>query len=278
VEYAITRRPMGGIALTIWTLIAVLALGGFLALGQWQVQRRAWKLDLIAQVEKHIHAPAVAAPLREQWQEVALPGKTYAYRRVTLDGVFLHPSTTLVEASTVLGRGWWVMTPLRVIEGSIVLINRGFVPRAQVDGPWRTQPQGSVTITGLLRLSEPNGAFLRDNDPVGGRWFSRDVAQISAHHGLEDVAPYFIDEEANSLLQPPVQLENLQPAHLPDHLVPVSGLTVVSFPNNHLAYALTWYGLALMVAAAMVYVGREEIRLRHRTQRHRMHALQNHLN
>jgi len=262
VEDAPARRPMGAVTRTVWALVAVLALGGFLALGQWQVQRRAWKHDLIAQVKNRLHAPAVAAPQRGEWKDLALQGKVYAYRRITLDGVFLHQYTTLVEASTVLGRGWWVMAPLRMLDGSHVLINRGFVPRAQTAGAWRTQPQGSVTLTGLLRLSEPGGSFLRPNNPASGRWFSRDVKQIAAHHGLEDTAPYFVDVQSDAPLWPSTQQAGAQSAHLPDHLLPVPGLTVVSFPDNHLVYALTWYGLALMVACATVTVGREEMRLR----------------
>jgi len=254
---------MGVTALTLWALIASLALGGFLALGQWQVARRAWKLALIAQVEARAYAPvATAAPTPSQWPSIAQSGQDYAYRRVTVDGVLLHQHSTLVQASTVLGRGWWVMTPLRVDGGGIVVINRGFVPQAQTEGAWRSRPQARTTITGLLRLSEPNGAFLRANDPAQGRWFSRDVAAIAASHGLEHVAPYFIDAKANAPLPPAWQLD--LPQRLPDALLPVGGLTVLTFANNHLVYALTWYGLALMVAVAMVYVGREEIRLRRR--------------
>jgi len=85
------RRPMGAAVLTVWALIAALALGGFLALGQWQVQRRAWKLELIAQVGARAYAPdAAAAPPQSQWADVARSGQDYAYRRVTLNGVFLH--------------------------------------------------------------------------------------------------------------------------------------------------------------------------------------------
>jgi len=255
------RRPMGAVALTVWTLIAVFALGGFLSLGQWQVQRRAWKLDLIQQVQTRIHADPVAAPPRAQWPQIVAHGQDYAYRRVVLHGEFLHAQTTLVQASTVLGGGWWVLTPLSTDDG-IVLINRGFVPQTQTDGAWRVHPQAHVTVTGLLRLSEPGGAFLRHNDPAAGRWVSRDVAQIAASLGLQDLAPYFIDAQAQSSLPPEWVLS--APKQLPDEQLPVAGLTVVTFPNNHLIYALTWYGLALMVAGAMIYVGREEIRLRHR--------------
>jgi len=254
-----SRRPMGTVALVLWALIAALAVSGFVALGQWQVQRRAWKLDLIEQVQTRIHIAAVAAPARAHWPDVAAAGQDYAYRHVTLEGAFLHAHTTLVQASTVLGAGWWVMTPLAAGEGT-VLVNRGFVPQAQTDGAWRTRPQGRVTVTGLLRLSEPGGAWLRGNDPATGRWTSRDVGDIAASQGLQNVAPYFVDAEAGTPLPPALRLS--APKQLPEALLPVAGLTVVSFPNNHLVYALTWFGLALMVAGAAAYVGREEIRLR----------------
>jgi len=238
VSAAAARRPMGAVALTVWALIASLALGGFLALGQWQIERRVWKVALIHQIEERAYAPvATAAPAPPQWSSIMQSGQDYAYRRVTLDGVWLHQHSTLVQASTVLGRGWWVMTPLRANDGAIVLINRGFVPQGQTEGAWRTQPQARTTITGLLRLSEPHGTFLRANDPAQGRWFSRDVTAIAASHGLENVAPYFIDVEANAPLPPTWQLE--PPLRLPDALLPIGGLTVLSFANNHLTYALS---------------------------------------
>jgi len=253
------RRPLGAVALTIWTLVAALAFVGFVALGQWQVQRRAWKLALIEQVQTRIHADPVAAPPRAQWPQIAAAGSEYAYRRLTLSGEFLHAHTTLVQASTVLGAGWWVMTPLSTDDG-IVLVNRGFVPQTQTDGAWRPRPQGHVTLTGLLRLSEPGGAWLRGNDPAAGRWTSRDVKAITAAQGWQDTAPYFIDAEASAPLPPALTLS--APKQLSDEMLPVAGLTVVSFPNNHLTYALTWFGLAVMVAGAAVVVGREELRLR----------------
>jgi len=251
---------MGAVALTLWTLIAVIALGGFLALGQWQVQRRAWKLTLIEQVETRIHAPAVAAPARAEWPRVLEQPQDYTYRHVALTGAFQHTQTTLVQASSVLGAGWWVMTPLQTDAGDTVLINRGFVPQTQTTGAWRSRPDGAVTITGLLRASESGGAFLRTNDPAAGRWVTRDVTQIAASFNLENVAPYFIDAESPTPLPASVALST--PQRLPDDMLPVAGLTVVTFPNNHLVYALTWFGLALMVAAAAVYIGREEIRVR----------------
>jgi len=202
-------------------------------LGTWQVQRRAWKLDLIARVDARVHAPAVPAA----WKQV---GPDDAYRHVTVSGTFLHDRETLVQAVTERGGGFWVLTPLRRSDGSLVLINRGFVPGDRRDPATRAAGQvaGETTVTGLLRLTEPGGAFLRSNDPKDDRWYSRDVAAIAAARGLSDVAPYFVDADA---------------APNPGGL-PVGGLTVIAFPNSHLVYALTWYGMALMLAGAMVYL------------------------
>lgn len=168
-----------------------------------------------------------------------------------LTGCFLHERTTLVQAVTAVGGGFWVMTPLLREDASTVLVNRGFVPGERRDPSGWRRPEGPVTVVGLMRMSEPGGGFLRANDPAGGRWFSRDVAAIAAAHRLENAAPYFVDEEA-------------QPSA---GGLPVAGLTIVAFPDNHLAYALTWYALAAMTAAALAYLDREALRRRRRPER-----------
>ncbi len=96
-----------------------------LGLGTWQVQRRAWKLDLIARTEARVHAPAVPAPSPAAWAQV---GPDDAYRHVTLSGRLLNDRETRVQAVTEYGAGFWVLTPLRREDGSLVLVNRGFVP------------------------------------------------------------------------------------------------------------------------------------------------------
>jgi surfeit locus 1 family protein len=183
-------------------VLAVLFFVLFVALGTWQVKRRAWKLDLIARVEQRVHAPAVPAPGPGQWPTVT--AATDEYRHVTATGTFLDASQTLVQAVTDLGAGYWVLTPLQAGDGSIVLVNRGFVA---ADDRGRVQPGGSgAAVTGLLRITEPGGAFLRHNNPPANQWYSRDVSAIAASHGLTHVAPYFIDVQAT---QPPVrQAEN----------------------------------------------------------------------
>ena len=201
----------------ILVALALLATLAFVALGVWQVERRAWKLDLIARVESRIHAAPV--PL------AAARGEEY--RRVTLSGTFLNDRATLVQALTERGAGFWLIVPLRTPQG-IVLVNRGFVPSGQRKANQWDGPDGAVTVTGLLRRTEPEGGFLRTNDPGADRWYSRDVAAIARARALGPVAPFFVDADATP-----------NPG-----LYPIGGLTVVRFNNNHFVYALTWFGLA----------------------------------
>lgn len=227
--------------------LALLLCATFGALGSWQLQRRVWKLDLIARVEARVRAQPVAAPGPERWPLV--DAASDEYRRVRVSGQFLADRETLVQATTELGSGYWVLTPLRVADGSLVLVNRGFIAPGQRERAARAAPaaSGETTVTGLLRITEPGDALflklLRRNDPAARRWYSRDVQAIAAAQDLDRVAPYFIDADADAAA----------PAG-----APVGGLTVIAFHNNHLVYAITWYALALLVAVAAWRVMREE--------------------
>ena len=213
------------------------------ALGVWQVQRLSWKLDLIDRVERSLAATPVAAPGPPD----ASPTE---YLKIRLTGHFRHDLETYVQAVTERGGGFWVLTPLETRRGFTVLVNRGFVPPDRRDPATRkaSANPGETTVTGLLRVSEPRGAFLRANDPAAGRWFSRDVAAIAAARRLTNTAPYFVDADATP-----------NPGGWP-----LGGLTRVRFSNNHLIYALTWFTLALMALAGGGYVLRDALRPRNR--------------
>lgn len=246
--------------------MAVLALAGialflgFAALGTWQVQRRAWKLDLIERVTQRLQAAPVPLPVPAEWPRIDASG--YEYLPVRAQGRWLAGQTVLTQATTELGAGFWVLTPLQMADGTQVLVNRGFIPQAQraqwLPAAGSTPAAENVSVEGLLRLSEPGGGFLRRNDPAQQRWHSRDVAAIAQAQGLAHAAPFFID--AGKPGASPATLATAPAAN--EGPWPRPGLTVVRFPNSHLAYALTWYGLALLVAGAFVLVARYELRLR----------------
>ncbi|SFN85130.1 surfeit locus 1 family protein [Mesorhizobium sp. NFR06] len=223
-------------------LLALLGVLVFLGLGIWQLERRVWKLDLIARVDQRIHAPVVDAPGPETWS--GINAASFEYRHVKLGGQFQSGANTLVQAVTELGGGYWVLTPMRSDRGFMVLVNRGFIPRER-KAEFERESGGFTSpavVEGLLRISEPGGGFLRSNDPAANRWYSRDVDAIAKARGLTDVAPYFVDSEASSAAG-----------------WPRGGLTVVTFRNSHLVYALTWFALAAMLAIALarpIFAGR----------------------
>lgn len=214
----------------------LLAIAVFLGLGVWQMERRAWKLDLISRVEARLAAAPVAAPGPADWPGI---GDDDAYTRVTATGRFLNDRETPVLAVTVRGSGYWILTPLVTPEFT-VLVNRGFVPPGGRDPASRPAPEGDVTVTGLLRLTEPGGGFLRSNDAAAGRWYSRDVAAIAAAKRLGATAPYFLGATAPYFIDADA---SPNPGGSP-----IGGLTVVTFRNAHLSYALTWFGLAAGLA------------------------------
>lgn len=228
--------------LAVLGLLLILLFAG---LGTWQVYRLQWKLDLIARVEARVHAAPVAPPPAARWAGITSAGDEY--RRIALRGSYLYELTTPVQALTEQGSGYWLLTPMCLENGQIIIVNRGFIPSdlgaptrytAQKAGPQACAAAGEpVTVTGLLRIGEREGTFTRNNDPASNRWFVRDIRAIAAARGLPQAAPFFVDAAAGQ-----------NPPDSPDR--PVGGLTVVKFPNTHLVYAITWYALALMVAGA----------------------------
>lgn len=214
------------------------AFGVLVGLGVWQLERLAWKEGLIAKVEARIHEPAVPAPAEEDWARVNFTDDEY--RHVTVSGRFDHRDEVQVYALIDRtpegggGPGYWVVTPLVTAEGAAVLVNRGFVPVELRDPARRAEGQveGPVTVTGLLRLPEDSGLFTPQNDPAKDSWFTRDPFAIGEAKGLLRVAPFLVDADATP-----------NPGGWP-----LGGQTRITFPNRHLEYALTWFGLAAALA------------------------------
>jgi len=241
----------------VLAVVGIALFLGFTALGTWQVQRRAWKLALIERVEQRVHTAPVALTPSPEWPQVSTA--SHEYLPVTAQGQWLPEKTVLTQALTELGSGFWVMTPLQLADGTQVLVNRGFVPQEQraqwLATPLPTSAPTTANIQGLLRMSEPDGGFLRTFAPAEQRWYSRDIAAMGRALQLPQAAPFFIDA---GLPPPP----GSAPTPVTESTWPRAGMTVVRFSNSHLVYALTWYGLALMVAGAGWYVARYERRLR----------------
>ena len=242
----------------VWLLLAAGAMAGFIALGNWQVRRLHWKLGLIHDVATRVHAAPVPAPGPAQWPRIAAGHLKYLH--VRLRGHFLAHAQALVHGTSRQGYGFWVMTPLRTDRGFVVLVNRGYVPADLPGTPafaGTAPPAGEVTVTGLLRPSEPGGGFLRRNRPRAGQWYSRDVAAIAAAKGLhaDRVAPYFVDADAQA------------GRGAAQARWPAAGQTVIHFPNHHFGYAVTWYLMALGCAVG-IGIGLRKVR----RERRRSHS------
>jgi len=222
------------------TILFALLIG----LGTWQLQRKTWKEGLIAALTAQLAAPPIALPAVSAWPH--LDENALQYHRVTFTAQFDNSKEALVYAipSTFRpdvqerGPGYWVFTPARLTDGGLVIVNRGFVPEGRQDV--RSRPQGEIagpaTIVGALRWPDERHWFTPTDDPAHNLWFSRDPAAIAAAKALGPVAPFYVEQES------PV----------PPGGLPQPGRLVVSLPDNHLQYALTWYGLALVLAGTFI--------------------------
>lgn len=213
---------------TALPVIIGLAVLGLLALGTWQVQRLVWKNDLVARIDARIHAEPVPLP-----DLAAAQPESHEYLHVTLVGTYVPAGQARAYALTERGAGDWVMTPLRLADGRLVYVNRGFVPTGtQIPAP----PTGTVNLAGLLRMPELDPPPFRINQPDDRRWYNRDIVGMAVAAGIGGVEPMFVD------------------AGRTGDALPVGGMTQVNFTNNHLIYALTWYGLAALLIGLVIFV------------------------
>jgi len=233
----VTRLRRG---LLVPVLATVAAFAVLLALGTWQLERRTWKTSLIATLSERLASPP--EPLLAQAGWSALVQGEAEFRRVTFTATLLNDREALVYTNgsafrpDVAGPGYWVMTPARLADGGLVIVDRGFVPDARKDPATRTAGAvaGPVAITGALRWPDPRGWFTPGDDPARNLWFVRDPGAMAAAKGIGPVAPFYVEQEQPV---PPGGLP--QPARL-----------AVGLPNNHLQYAITWYGLAAVLVGA----------------------------
>jgi surfeit locus 1 family protein len=231
-------------AVMTWTFtILMLALAAVCVyLGNWQMQRLGEKEALIAAVDQRLDAAPVPLPTSGQWS--SLDAEALAFQPVEFAGRFRYSQTVTVFTSlanargAASGPGYWVVTPFVLDQGGTVFVNRGFIPQefqsaAVTDADDAEEP---VTITGLFRPADPAG-FMTPEPNMSDRidWV-RDPARLAqmVDPALAPIAPFYVD----------------MPAGAPGEF-PQGGETVIEFPNNHLGYAYTWYGFAI-VAVVML--------------------------
>jgi len=216
-----TLRPYPGLTIACAILFAILC-----GLGTWQLERLQWKLALIARVNSHM----AAAPLPLN-VILAMGGDDAQYRRVALAGRFDHAREAYVFTTDQGAAVYHVLTPFRTDDGKMLMVDRGEVPKEMIDPASRAAGNvaGEVHVTGVWRIPDPPGAFTPLPDTSHRIWFARDLKAIAAADQLSLTAPVVIEADATP-----------NPGGWPR-----GGQTVVSFRNQHLSYAVTWFGLAL---------------------------------
>lgn len=232
--------------LVLPTLAALAGLAVLISLGTWQLQRKQWKEGLLSKIAARVHAEPV--PLQRAVSMFGR-GEDVEYMHVIARGRFLHDKERYLYAPTPGAQGWHVYTPLDT-GGQIVWVNRGLVLDANKAPASRQagQVQGETEVRGLLRLPPATGLFTPENDVQRNLWYWPDLAAMTASafpSGSLTALPFAIDSDA-------------EPA--PPGGLPKGGTTRINLPNRHLAYALTWYGLAATLIG--VYLAFATARLR----------------
>jgi surfeit locus 1 family protein len=209
----------GIVTATFFTIIGVAAL---MSLGVWQLERKVWKEHLIATLTARVTAPPHALPPSPKQG-----GDEFS--RVHLHGAFIPGQSALVFTSgsalrpDITAPGYWVLSPFRANDGRIVVVNRGYVAGTNAPPP----PSGDVDLAGALRWPDESAMFTPADEPQNNLWYRRDPVVIAAAKGWGQVAPFFVEQETP-------QLAN----------APRAGPLVVHLRDNHLQYAITWFGLA----------------------------------
>lgn len=237
-DTGIMPRPRRVRALIMAGVATAISFAILVSLGLWQLERLAWKEGVIAQIDARAQAEPVAIPPEAAWG--ALDPAAYEYTRVRIEGAFLHDEEARVHGlmpSRTRGQpvqGFYLLTPLALEDGAIVIVNRGFVPTELVADADR--PEGGVLVEGLMRPSEARTPFMPENRPGDDVWFTRDLGEIAQARGFSRVAPFMVD----------AVVDEAAPAW------PRGGATVLEPSNNHLQYALTWFSLAAVLLIVFV--------------------------
>jgi surfeit locus 1 family protein len=236
-----SRRPPAGV---VGPGIAVLIVfTGLVGLGNWQLDRKTWKEGLIDTLGRRLAAAPSDLPPPQSWS--GLTAAEDEFRRVRFAAEVLPNEEALVFTSgsafrpDVSGSGYWVFAPARLAGGGLIVVDRGFVPEGRQDKATRAAGEvgGVIDMVGVMRWPESPAWFTPQADPGHNLWFLRDPRAIAQAKSWGEVAPFFIELESP---QPPGGL-------------PRPGPLKADLPDDHLQYAMTWFGLAIVLAVCFAF-------------------------
>ncbi len=234
------RRGQGRTKAILTGIAFLIALAILLSLGTWQVERLQWKEQLLADMaERRVAPPAALADI----EAMAAKGDDIEYRPITVTGIFANNRERHFFATWRGQTGYYVYTPLQLADGRFLFVNRGFVPFEAKEPEMRKQGQltGEQTVIGLARarLVEKPSSIVPDNDVAKNIFYWKDLAVMASSTGIpaDRLVPFFVD--AGDALNPKG--------------LPIGAVTQFDLPNNHLQYAITWYGLAAALVGVALY-------------------------
>ncbi len=212
------------------TIATAAAMALLLGLGFWQLDRLQQKNALIARIAERMESAPVPAPEFRASRNIE-----FEYRRVTATGIYRHDLEIPLHAIGRGGRpGYRIHTPLERDSGDLILVNRGWVPKAMKDPASRRAGllPGLVTVEGILRIPSAKARFAPENQPATNEWYWLDLELAASERQLDRLAWYIVMAAAD-----------------PDSPGPPHGTTAaLKVTNNHLGYMLTWFSLALALA------------------------------
>jgi cytochrome oxidase assembly protein ShyY1 len=239
----VRRRGTAGFAIFTLAMVAVCV-----GLGLWQLQRRVEKHVLIAALDERLAASPEVLPPPSQWS--ALTPARDEFRRVSFTASYARLPDAMVYSSgsavrdDVSGPGTWAFLPAQLPSGETVVVNAGFVQNTMQDRAQQDRAVGRlitgqpVKLTGYLRFPEAAGTFIPAENISKRLWFTRDHQAMARALGWNAdskmLAPFYIDLES--------------PA--PESGIPKPGALSVHLKDDHLQYAVTWFGLAAVMAIA----------------------------
>jgi surfeit locus 1 family protein len=211
-------------------------------LGTWQLQRLAWKRDLIARIDALQHAPA--RPLGPVLAE-ARAGRDVAFTRVEavcpgLAGAPFERLYALKDGQT----GDRLISACRLPDGRSILADRGFLPQGAPPPAVDAAAARPIDVVGVLRKPDPPSLFTPAHRP-GRPWFARDLPAIARALSAPPPAPYFLAVETKLNPETPA----LQPAPVPTNI-----------SNRHLGYVITWFGMAAALLAVYASLLRQRLK------------------
>lgn len=194
-------------------------------LGTWQMQRLNWKATVLSEIDARIAAPPVAVPQSpDPVVDRFLP--------VVAQGAFTNQELHVLVSVKLVGPGYRIIAPFVTSDGRRIMVDRGFIRTPHKDTP---RAPHAARLFGNLHWPNEIDSFTPENDPVKNTWYSRDVATMSTALKTEPV------------------LLILRETSETDPLVTPLPVTSRGIPNDHLQYAVTWYGLAIVWLAMTLY-------------------------